>query len=241
MASASRAAASRPTLNEAARYLAGSLAVSEEDLVDVGIPRLCQYAHLALAVSPVVSVGAEVASEETEGSEEGSIDHGAEEDSVVATEASAARTAMAGHPTPLVDPAMAEVDTAAVLTAIAETVVVVAAAAAAMDDVTTTGTAAVIVAAIDRAPVATQSQLAHDTAAPVVEAPVVGAPVVGIATETTGATTPASDLTREAHTRASANSDDTEDKTTACLVVGILSPLISLFSSSHLFHLRQRG
>lgn len=232
MASASRAAASRPTSSEAVRYLAGGLVALEEDSVDVDIPRPCRFAQLAQAASVVVSADAEVASEEeTEGSGEGSIDPGAEV-SVVATVASAAKTVVtAVHLTHRVDLATAEVDLAAVLTVVTAGTTVVAVA---MEDATTTSSAAaaaaaVIVVTIDPAQEATQSRLAHDTAAPVA-AP----PVVGIATETTAATTPASDLTREAQvTKANANFDDTDDKTTAGLVVGILSPLISLFSSSH--------
>lgn len=256
MESASRAAASRPTSSEAVPFPGGSPVALEEDLAAVDTPRLCHRAQLALAASVVVSADVEVvASEEEtgEGSEEGSIGPGAAEVSVavVATEGSAVRMAMAGHPPHQVDLATAGVDLAAVLTVVVTVVVTVivvtvvtaetTVAVAAMADGTTTSSAvaavAVTVAPTAAPPEATQSQSAHDTAA-VPAAP----PAVGIATETTAATTPGSDHTREARvTKANANFDDTDDKTFAGLVVGILSPLISLFSSSYLFSLRQRG
>lgn len=208
------------------------------------IPRLCHRVQLALAVLVVASADVEaVASEEEteEASEEASTGPGAAGGSavVVATEGLAVRMAMAGHPPHRVDLATAEVDMAAVLTVVV-TVVVIAVTAVtaettvavvAMEDATTTSSAAaaavvVIVAPTVAPPEATPSRSVHDTAA----APA-APPAVGTATETTAATTPASDHTREAQvTKANANFDDTDNKTTAGLVVGILSPLISLFT-----------
>lgn len=214
-------------------------------MADVDIPRPCHRAQLALAGLVVASADVEaVASEEEteEASEEASTGPGAAGVSavVVATEGSAVRMAMAGHPPHRVDLATAEVDMAAVLTVVV-TVVVIAVTAVtaettvavvATEDATTTSSAAaaaavvVIVAPTVAPPEATPSRSVHDTAA----APA-APPAVGTATETTAATTPASDHTREAQvTKANANFDDTDNKTTAGLVVGILSPLISLFT-----------
>lgn len=216
MALASRAAVSRPTSSEAARYRAGDPVASEEASVDEDIPRLCRHAQLAPAASAAASADAEAAAseEETEVSGEDSIAPEAAEASVLATEGSALRPALVARPTHLVDLASVEVDTAAVLTVVtAGTTAVVVAAAARTEDATTTSLVVVVVVVadsvvlIEEPPAATQSRLAHDTAARAAPA------AVGIATETTGATTPASDLTREAQvTKANANSGDTDDE-----------------------------
>lgn len=181
--------------------------------MDEDIPRLCRHAQLAPAASAAASADAEAAAseEETEVSGEDSIAPEAAEASVLVTEGSALRPALVARPTHLVDLASVEVDTAAVLTVVtAGTTAVVVAAAARTEDATTTSLVVVVadsVVLIEEPPAATQSRLAHDTAARAAPA------AVGIATETTGATTPASDLTREAQvTKANANSGDTDDE-----------------------------
>lgn len=159
--------------------------------------------------------------------------------SIVAAEASEAVTVdLADHQT-------RRADRVADTTATVETTVETAGAAAAdtVDATTTEDTAAEAASAeaIDPAPGVTPCRLVKGTAETETEVETVVEIVAEIETETetaivtatTAVTTRGNEHTKEDQaTKVNANCAATDDKTTARLVVGILSPLISLLSSS---------
>lgn len=210
---------------------AGSLVDLAVDLAGVVILRLCQVAPWPVPVaSEVASVDVEAASEEE--TEVASVAV-----SIVAAEASEAVTVdSADHQT-------RRADRVADMTVTAETTVEVETAGAAADTVdatTTEDTAAeeATVEATDPALGATPCHLVKGTAETGTEVETAAATeteteTADIVTATTAATTRENDHTKEDQaTKANANCAATDDKTLPRLVVGILSPLISLLSSS---------
>lgn len=214
----------------AAPSQAGSLVASAVDLAGVVTPKPCQVVPWPVRVaSGVASVDVEAASEE-----ETEVAFVAV--SIVAAEASEAVTVdSADHQT-------RRADRVADMTVTAETTVEVETAGAAADtvDAMTTGDTAAEVAtveAIDPALEATPCRLVKGTAETETEvetaAEIETETETDIVTATTAATTPENDHTKEDQaTKANANCAATDDKTLPRLVVGILSPLISLLSSS---------
>lgn len=213
--------------NAAVPFQAGSHVASEADLADVVILKLCQV------VLWPVQVASEAASVEVEAASEEEIEVASVAVSIVAVEASEAVTAdSADHQTRQAD------RVADMATATAETTVETVAAADMADATTTEDTAAeaATVEAIDPAPEAMPCRLVRGTAETETEvataAEIVTETEADIATAITSVTTRGNGHTKEAQaTKANANCAATDDKTTARLVVGILSPLISLLSS----------
>lgn len=228
MASASRAAVSRPTSSAAVPSQAGSLVASVVDSEGADTPKPCQVVPWpVLAASGAVSAEAEVASEEE-------IEVASVAVSTVAVEAlEAATAASADHQTHLADRAAADMTVIAEITEIAEAV------ADTVDATTTEDTAAAEAATEEvtgPAPEAMPCRSAKGTAETETEAAtaeIETATETGIAAATTTVTTRASGPTKEGQaTKVNANCAATDDKTASRLVVGILSPLISLMSSS---------
>ena len=217
---------------------AGSLVASAVDLAGAVTPKPCQVVPWPVpAVSGAASVDVEAASEvETEVASEAV--------SIVAAEASEAVTVdSADHQMRRAGPAAdttATAETTVVTAAVVAVIAAVVAAADMVDAMTIEDTAveAAFAEVIDPAPEATPCRLVKGTAE--IETEVETAAEIeetetetGIVIATTAATTRGNDHTREDQaTRANANCAATDDKTTARLVVGILSPLISLLSSS---------
>lgn len=211
---------------------AGSHVVSAVDLAGVVTPKPCRVVLWPVPVdSEAAFVDGEAASEEE-------IAVASVVVSIVAVEASEAVTAdSADHRT-------RRADRAADMTVTAETTVETAGVAADTVDATTTeDTAAEAATAevIDPAPEATPCPSVRGMAETGTGAETVAETVAEIETETetdiavatTTVTTRANGHTKEDQaTKANANCAATDDKTTARLVVGILSPLISLLSSS---------
>lgn len=161
--------------------------------------------------------------------------------SIVAAEASEAVTVdLADHQTRRADRVA---DTTVTVETTVETAAAAAAVADTVDATTTEDTAAEAAFAevIDPAPGVTPCRLVKGTAETETEVEIVVETVAEIETETetgivtaaTTVTTRGNDHTKEDQaTKVNANCAATDDKTTARLVVGILSPLISLLSSS---------
>lgn len=240
MVSASRAAVSRPTSSVAVPSQAGSLVASAVDLAGVVTRKPCQVVPWPV---PVASGAASVVDVEAASEEETEVAFVAV--SIVAAEASEAVTV------DLADHQMRQADRVAGLTVTAETtaeVETVGAAADTVDATTTEDTAAeeASVEAIDPALGATPCRLVKGTAETETEVEIAAetaaetaaeieteTETADIVTATTAATTRGNDHTKEDQaTKANANCAATDDKTLPRLVVGILSPLISLLSSS---------
>lgn len=210
---------------------AGSLVASAVDLEGAVILKLCQVVPwLVPAASAAGSVEAVVASEEE--TEVASVAV-----SIAAAEALEAVTAdSVGHQTRQADRAAADMVTVTV-----ETTETVGAAADTADATTTEDTAAEAATAevIGPAPGATPCRSANGTeetgeeTGTEVEIAIETETETGIVAATTTVTTRGNDPTKEGQaTKVNANCAATDDKTAARLVVGILSPLISLLSSS---------
>lgn len=213
---------------------AGSPVASAVDLEDAVTPRPCQVVPWPVpAASAAGSVGVVVASEEETEVVSVAV-------SIAAAEALEAVTAdSADHQTRQADRAAADMVTVTVEI----TVTVGAAAADTVDATTTEDTAAEAEAAtaevIGPAPGATPCRSANDTGETGEETETEGEIAIeteietGIVAATTTVTTRGNDPTKEGQaTKVNANCAATDDKTAARLVVGILSPLISLLSSS---------
>lgn len=260
MASASTVAVSSLTSSGAARSTVGNPGAWEEGSGDADTPRphLCDQVALEMVVVAFAAVSAEAAAvseEETEaGSEAGLIVALVAAALVVATADSAALpTGTAAHPMHRAVPAMAEADTAAVLTVTAGTMeeaVGMAGAATTTDSVA--AAAAAIAAVIDLALVATLSPSVPDTAAVavgiVIEAVIEAVIEVVIEAVIEAATMIAGTIPANGRMRAAQDTRENEsfagisgDGTNIGPAVGILSPLISLFSSSYISPLRQQG
>lgn len=213
-------------------FQAGSLVASEVASEGAVILKLCQVVPWPVpAASAAGSVEAVAASEEE--TEVASVAV-----SIAAAEASEAVTAdSVGHQTRQADRAAADMVT--VIVEITETVG--AAVADTADATTTEDTAAEAATAevIGPAPGATPCRSANGTeetgeeTGTEVEIATETETETGIVAATTTVTTRGNDPTKEGQaTKVNANCAATDDKTAARLVVGILSPLISLLSSS---------
>lgn len=215
---------------------AGSLVASAVDLAGVVTRKPCQVVPWPV---PVASGAAFVVDVEAASEEETEVAFAAV--SIVAAEASEAVTVDSA------DHQMRQADRVAGLTVIAETTVeveTVGEVADTVDATTTEDTAAeeASVEAIDPALGATPCRLVKGTAETETEVEIAAETAAEIETETetadivtatTAATTRGNDHTKEDQaTKANANCAATDDKTLPRLVVGILSPLISLLSSS---------
>lgn len=226
MALVSKAAVSRPMSSAAVPSQAGSLVASAVDLEGVVTPKLCQVVLWPVPVASAAgSVEVVVASEEE--TEVASVAV-----SIAAVEALEVVTVdLVGHQTRQADRAA---DMVTVTVEITETVG--AAAADTVDATTTEDTAAEAATAevIGPAPGATPCRSGNDTEETETEVEIaIGTETeTGIVAATTTVTTRGNDPTKEGQaTKVNANCAATDDKTAARLVVGILSPLISLLSS----------
>lgn len=203
---------------------------------DTPRPHPCDQGASEIVVASVAdSVEAVGVSEETEeGSEAGSIVALVAALAVATVDSVVLLTGSAAHPMHRAALAMAEADTAADLTVIAgimEEAVGTAGAAT-----TTDSAAAAIVAATDPVPVVTLSPSVPDTAAVAVGIVIEAATMIAGMTLVNGRMRAAQD-TRENENFVGISGDGTSIGS----VVGILSPLISLFSSSYTSPLRQQG
>lgn len=247
MVSASTAVVSSSTWNEAARSTAGSLVAWEEGLADAGIPRrqppVCVQAALATALASAVASGAdvevsEVATEEASGAETGA--SGVVASVVAIADSVALLMGTAALPTRPVDLVMAGVGSVVVLTVVTAETGTTEAVEVGMPDAATTE--------VPLDPTQSPSEnVLLDTGAGIA---IDTTTAETTAAETTAAETTAEMTTANVRTRAGQATRESEsfvgtsisvDGTNVGSVVGISSPLISLFSSSHLFPLRQQG
>lgn len=229
MVSASRAAVSKPMSSVAVPSQAGSHVALAVDSAGVVTLKPCRV------VPWPVPVGSEAGFVDVEAASEEEIAAASVVVSIVAAEASEVVTAdSADHRT-------RRADRVADMTVTAETTVEIAAVAAAdTADVTTTEEAAAeadTVEVIDPAPEAMPCPSVKGTAETETGVETVAETEIETETDivpaTTTVTTRGNGHTKEDQaTKANANCAATDDKTTARLVVGILSPLISLLSSS---------
>lgn len=250
MVSASTAAVSSLTLSVAVQFLAGSPVALEVDLADAGTRKLLRcdpvVAPATLAAASAVDLEVDV---------EAFVEVIVAAFGVASTAALVAvalvavtvvlavlPTALAALPMLRVDRALLLADTVVDLTVIATTIE----AAEDTDDAMTTEAVAAIAAAavatIDPARAATWSRLVPDRATAAVVGIVIEAMTIAEeATTTAEETTLASVRTKAVRaTRESGSCVDTNDGMTVGLLVGILSPLVSLLSSSSL-PLRHQG
>lgn len=245
MVSVFTAAVSSLTLSEAAQFLAGSLVAWEEDSVAVATQRLLHCALVVALVTLVAgfAVGSGV---DVEASAE-EIGEASGEASTVAHVAAALVVAIVASVVllmvlvalPMLPAGLALplADTAVDLTVIATTTGEVEDTDGGMMIEEVVATAAVAAVTIVPAQAATWSHLVLDkaTAATAAVGIAIGATTTAEEAMTIAETTHASVHTKAAlATRESGSCVDTNDVRAFGLVVGILSPLVSLFSSSSL-------